>query len=408
MNLNTTVAEASIAVGLILLALLLLTLAIRAAVGWTRKHEVRGDDALTVLAALVAAMFGAQGMWGFLRATLLLPTTLAVLGFTLFELTMLVCALRARRNLLADSSAGPEGAMLWLFAGLAGFFSATHARSWAEALFRLLVPSIAAWLWHRLMRLEHRKLTGKLSGIHWRITPERILVWLRLAEPTVRSTQQVSATRALQALAIAVERARSPLFGRIGGPSRRRLRRAMRRAVHDAELDTDPAAQRKLTAILGVLGGADTLIELRPTAPWVAVDDDQIGRARRLVEDHGVEVDERTRILLGLPATSLPQPRPGRLPSMFIPMQPFAAAPANGAPANRDPNQPNPPVVAGQDGRPDVRATVAATIKTINDQKIGEQVIADELGVKRNWVRKLLGRDSQPASTAINGHTTRQ
>lgn len=385
-----------------LIAAVLVLFGVRRLTRWVSARDIKGDDALTVVAALVAAMFGGQGMWGFLRDTLHLPVPLATLGFLLFELVMLVCALRARRNLLADGKPGPESGMLWLFAALAGFFSATHAATWAEAAFRFIVPSIAAWLWHRLMRLEHRQLTGKLSGIHWRVTPERVLVWLRLAEPTARTTQQVSATRSLETLAIAVQRAHAPLFG-WAWPARRRVTRALRRAVKDADLDTNPDAQRKLTATLGVLSGTDALIALRPTAPWTATDHDLTGRALRLIEDGGIEINERLRILLGTPPTETPLPRMGRLPDLAYPLPRPFTNPVTPNGADRDADDPTGGDRAGHDEDPDVWATVAATVQRLNNQGVGEARIAGDLKISRHQVRKFLGRDTQPASTTVNG-----
>jgi hypothetical protein len=394
-------------IGALLATALLLWFAVRAGRRWIRAHQVTGDDALTVAAALVAAMFGAQGMWGFLRATLHLPTILAALGFTLFELVMLVCALRARRNLLADSSSGPEGAMLWLFAGLAGFFSATHAQSWAEALFRLLVPSIAAWLWHRLMRLEHRQLTGKLSGINWRLTPERILIRLGLADPTDRTAAEVSAERTLTTLAIAARKAGRDRWGILGWLDRRRLDAALQKGAEYAHLSTDPAAQQFLVTTLGVLNGAGDLARLRPVAPWaaavVARPDASQEKITAMAEAGLIDLDGRTLRILGASPTAPVGPRPGRAADLLHPVDMTTARPVTVSLFNRPPNRPVDGNRAAQDPDLDLTATVKATILAANAKGVGEQKIADDLKVSRHWVRKILGRDPQPVPTAVNG-----
>jgi predicted transcriptional regulator len=61
---------------------------------------------------------------------------------------------------------------------------------------------------------------------------------------------------------------------------------------------------------------------------------------------------------------------------------------------------------AAQDEDLDLTSTVRATILAANAKGVGEQRIADELGITRHRVRKFLGNrstESQPAAT-INGH----
>jgi hypothetical protein len=404
--------EDAATIGMLLLAAFLLWLTLWAGRRWIHSHRVKGDDALTVAAALVAAMFGAQGMWGFLRATLHLPTILAALGFTLFELVMLVCALRARRSLLADGSSGPEGAMLWLFA--------THAQSWAEALFRLLVPSIAAWLWHRLMRLEHRQLTGKLSGINWRLTPERILIRLGLADPTDRTAAEVSAERTLMTLAIAARKARTPGWGR-GRLTRRRLDAALQRATEYARLATDPASQQLLITNLGVLNGADALIALTPPAPWLTATSsaqaEPEATIRRLISAGMLEVNDRTKILFGLSATT-PQPlQPGWSPSRLFVVGDSAQQPVEAPPCNQAGNHSTGGTTAGQGADLELSATIRATIQDAAADGLSEREIAKKVGISRDRVRVVLGRPRrgrlglrqpapapQPVLATVNGH----
>lgn len=86
--------------------------------------------------------------------------------------------------------------------------AATEARSVPEVVFRLVSPLVAAWLWERGMRIERRRITG-LRGIHWRLTPERVLVRLGLADATDRTTEQVATQRMLTKVALAAHRARA-------------------------------------------------------------------------------------------------------------------------------------------------------------------------------------------------------
>jgi hypothetical protein len=129
---------------------------------------------------------------------------------------------------------------------------------------------VAAWLWERGMAVERRR-AGR-SAIAWRLTLERVLVRLGLAEPTGRTVGDVAAGRSLARLARVAKRLRSL---RAAGASERRqgraavrLDRAVERAVEHAGLACDPARQQELLAHLGVLYHAGRLADLDPRSPW--------------------------------------------------------------------------------------------------------------------------------------------
>lgn len=396
------------------IAVLLLWVALRLAQRWVRRRKVTGDDMLTVVAAAVAAAFSAQGMWGFFRATLHLPVTLTALGFTLFELVQLVCALRARRSMREHGHTGAEGTVLWLSAGAAGFFSATHAQSWAEALFRLLVPSIAAWLWHRLMKLEHRRTTGRLAGINWRLTPERVLIKLGLADPTDRTAAEVSAERTVMTLAISARKARTAPDNWRGKRARKRLDAALQRAVEYGRLGTDPASELLLVNTLGVLNGADSLKALQPPPPWTttAATAGLENAYRDLIGAGMVEVNDRTRAVLGLSATTAPELQPGWLPSrpLMIGKATQGALP-DGA-VNQAGNHATSDTTAGQDPEVELTATIRATIIAAAANNVSERDIAQQVGISRDRVRAVLGRPrrgrrfraTKPQPASVNGH----
>jgi hypothetical protein len=404
-------------IGVLLLTVFLLWLASHAARRWIRAHHMTGDSALTVLTAIVGTTFTAQGMWAFFRDTLNLAVFLTAAGFLFFELVQLTCAVRARRKMLDPEigHAGPEGIVLWVSAGLSGFFSSTHATSWEEALFRLIVPTGVAWLWHQQMGLEKRQLTGKLSGIaakfagiNWRLTPERVLIKLGLADPTDRTAAQVSAERTLTTLAIAARKAGRERWRPLGWLDRRRLDAALQRATEYAHLSTDPAAQQFLVTTLGVLNGAGDLARLRPVAPWASVVDGQPSQLEAdvvwLAEAGMLDLTAAARSALGVSATGPGAPRPARLPGFLKPVDMTPQRPTDEARGNRDSDWPTGGNRPAQDDDPDPRATVIATVREWNARGVGEQKIADDLGVTRAWVRKVLGRDARPATTGVNGH----
>jgi hypothetical protein len=162
-------------------------------------------------------------------------------------------------------SAGVDGVAMWVLTCLSAVLSATHASNFGEVLFRLSAPLVAAWGWERSMKLERRRRTGT-SGINWKLTPERILVRLGLAEPTERTTAEVDIQRRVTALAIATKRARNAKYFK--GITRRRLDKAMEHAVEYGGLGTDPASKGMLLTTLGALVNTDDLKALTPVAPW--------------------------------------------------------------------------------------------------------------------------------------------
>lgn len=243
----------------------------------TAKQPGRLENRLTFLVAVVAAGVAAQGMWRFFRDVLDFPPEIRIVAFGVLELVTFTCALRARRNIREATTsdqarAGIDGIAVWVVTALSGAFSAMDAESLAEALFRLLMPLLAAWLWERGMSIERRRVRGG-STIHWRVTPERLLVALRLAEPSGRTASEVDAHRRLTRVAKAAVRVRSlrgawDVKGVRLGTAQRRLDRAMRSAVAHAGLAADPDRQHALIAQLGSMYNAGALAELTPDAPW--------------------------------------------------------------------------------------------------------------------------------------------
>ena len=228
------------------------------------------EDVLTMVAAGIATAVAMTGMWKFFGVVLHFDGPLRGLLFAFIELSVITSAVRAKRNMREIQTAGIDGAAMWALTGLSAVLSSLAARSAAEAVFRLSAPLVAAWLWHRGLALERRRTTGRV--IHWRVTTERVLVRLGLAEPTGRDIGDVAADRRLTQLARAAARLR---VRRADGAwswrqawARRRLRAAMEHAVEHAALASDPSRKDDLLALMGALSGADALAKLDPPAPW--------------------------------------------------------------------------------------------------------------------------------------------
>lgn len=241
--------------------------------GGSGREKSTLENRLTFLVAVIIAGVCAQGIGRFFYDKLGFPLALVIIVGGVLELTAFTCALRARRNIREsdDHRAGVDGIAVWVVTALSGSFSAMDADGPEVAIFRLVMPLLAAWLWERGMSIERRKARGG-STIQLRLAPERVLVWLRIAEPSGRTTSDVDAHRRLTRVAKAAAKVRA--LRRDGAGDRRldraqrRLDRAMRAAVTHAGLATDPDRQQALIAQLGSMYNADVLADLNPQAPW--------------------------------------------------------------------------------------------------------------------------------------------
>ncbi|MFB9893343.1 hypothetical protein [Planobispora takensis] len=229
------------------------------------------EDILTVVAASIATGVSAQGMWRFSSDVLGFDGPLRLLLFAFIEVAVITSAVRARRNMRENFSAGIDGVAVWALTCLTAVLSSMDARSVAEAVFRLAAPLVAAWLWERGMAIERHRITGR-SRINWRLTPERMLVRVGLAEVSDRTASEVDAHRRLTRVALAAKKARAL---REAGASDRKMRaalakldREMDRAVEHTGLAADPVRQEALLAQIGALYNTSALIDLSPPVPW--------------------------------------------------------------------------------------------------------------------------------------------
>ncbi|GII83608.1 hypothetical protein Ssi03_15980 [Sphaerisporangium siamense] len=260
-----------------LVALVLAYLALRAAYraasrGYQKFAANRpAEDILTIVAASIATGVSAQGMWRFSGDVLGFDGPLRLLLFAFIEVAVITSAVRARRNMRENFSAGIDGMAVWVLTGLSAVLSSLDARSLAEAIFRLAAPLVAAWLWERGMAIERHRITGR-SRIKWRFTPERAMVRMGLAEVSDRTVTEVDAHRRLTRVALAAKRARAL---REAGASDRKMRaalakldRMMDQAVEHTGLAVDAERQEALLSQIGALYNTSALIDLRPPVPW--------------------------------------------------------------------------------------------------------------------------------------------
>ncbi|SEN30617.1 hypothetical protein [Nonomuraea pusilla] len=255
------------------LAFLIVRVAWRAAVWLFARYVAQRpvEDVLTIVAASIATGVSAQGMWRFSGDVLGLDGPLRLLLFAFIEVAIITSAVRARRNMRENFSAGIDGIAVWALTCLTAVLSSMDARSLPEAVFRLAAPLVAAWLWERGMAIERHRIRGG-GRINWRLTPERLLVRVGLAEVSDRTASEVDAHRRLTRVALAAKRAKAL---REGGASERKMRaalakldKAMDQAVEHTGLAVDPARQEALLAQIAALYNTSALIDADPRVPW--------------------------------------------------------------------------------------------------------------------------------------------
>lgn len=251
---------------------------LRAAQRLFRNHPA--EDIATVVGAIVATGTSATGMWTFFATYVpTMPPSGRVFFFTFLEIFTIAEGLRARRNMRDFKAAGVDLVAMWAGAGVSAFLSCLAATTIAEALFRLVPPLAAAWLWERTLVTERRRSRERgPRQIQWRISPERILVRLNLAEPTGRTLGDVAAQRRITQVALAAERAASLDAGGASagrrGRADRRLRARVVGAVEHAGLATDDERQRQLLSQLAAMRGYRSLATVALASPWEILDGD--------------------------------------------------------------------------------------------------------------------------------------
>ncbi|MFI6595032.1 hypothetical protein ACIBHX_02220 [Nonomuraea sp. NPDC050536] len=242
-----------------------------ASTGWSTLKARPVEDVLTVVAASIATAVSAQGMWRFSGDVLGLDGPLRLLLFAFIEVAIITSAVRARRNMRENYTAGIDGIAVWALTCLTAVLSSMDAHSLPEAVFRLAAPLVAAWLWERGMKLERLRLTG-FRGIHWRVTPERILVRLGLAEATDRTAGDVDAHRRLTRVALAIKDAKA--LQQRGASDRKqraalaKLDKVMDKAVEHTGLAVNPERQKALLAQIDALYSTGALVKREKVAKW--------------------------------------------------------------------------------------------------------------------------------------------
>lgn len=273
------------------------------------------DDIGTLVIAGLATAVSANGMWRFFGDVLNIHGPGQVILFAYLEIILAVSALRARRVVreriqrIKDSGQDDgEGVnvhqmLVWAVAGLSGVLSTLDAPEAGAKIMRLAAPVLAATLWEigqlaDLVSARHKAGLGRRKGtIAWRVSPQRLLVWLRLAEPTARDAGEIDQTRRVTALARAAYRAHTaPQDTRRRRFWEWRLRRLAFAAINHADLGVDEtvaaAVQLRLAAAYQLLNGTSekAVAALQPWRVSVSVGSSE----RSSAVEEALVVDEVT------------------------------------------------------------------------------------------------------------------
>lgn len=242
----------------------LLTMALLLRRGFRAAREAGRGRGITVLinvAALLATSVQASGMWKFFDRTMGLPVGFRIVLFGFMEIALLACGLRARANVEDGADAGIDGVLVWALALASGVMSSTDASSAREALMRVMVAVVVAALWSRdLLAAKKAARAGgarRTGPIRWRITGERLFVWLRLADAVDTTVQGVEAGRRVSRYLRATDRA-ARSWRRPWSPEARADRARMRLTTH-ALMHGDPTAVHERLADAAFADALDRL-----------------------------------------------------------------------------------------------------------------------------------------------------
>ena len=223
------------------------SLVVLAAAAWlairVRRFLTSHDpaDVITGVIALAATGYAATGTWKYLTDAMHYGTDLKTAMVAVLEGAQIAEALRARKNIRESGSAGVDGIGMWVLTGISAALSTSVAGNVREALGRAIIPAVGAWLWERALAPQRRAARARKARgpVRWRITPERVFVWLRLADAVDTDVSTVEAGRRVSRYLRTTGRA-ARSWRRPWSPEARADRARMRLTTH-ALMHGDPA-----------------------------------------------------------------------------------------------------------------------------------------------------------------------
>ena len=198
-------------------------------------------DLITAVIALAATAYAGTGTWKYLTDAMHYGPDLRVFLVAVLEGAQVAEALRARKNIRETGSAGVDGVGLWVLTGISAALSTSVVGNVREALGRAIIPAVGAWLWERALAPQRRAARARRERgpVRWRITPERVFVWLRLADAVDTDVSTVEAGRRVSRYLRTTDRA-ARKWRRPWSPEARADRARMRLTTH-ALMHGDPS-----------------------------------------------------------------------------------------------------------------------------------------------------------------------
>jgi hypothetical protein len=309
MNATTLTHWASTAPAWQLTAVGIVTLAALAAAAWlatvVRRLLAGHDlaDVITGVIALAATGYAATGTWKYLTDAMHYGVDLKAVLVAVLEGAQIAEALRARKNIKESGTAGVDGVGLWVLTGISAALSTSVAGNVREALGRAIIPAVGAWLWERALAPQRRAArVRKAKGpIRWRITPERVAVWLRLADAVDTDVVTVDSARRVAGYLKATDRQARPKLLRVLTLADARAYRRRMKLIGDALRHGDPSEVHER---LSDAAFTDALKRLGIAKPEGASVD-----ASAQSPDDASKVRTQTASVAGSPLIALPQSR---------------------------------------------------------------------------------------------------
>lgn len=283
--------------GLCALLIALLALSLRSRHKRT-QHETEGkkgdltrtDLAVTRITGILATAVVATGAWKVFGDVLHLHPAIRLVLFFFAEAQIVAAWRRVRRHIHRHAALGPGIRTIYGIAFGSALVAAFDADNLVEVLLRFFAAGVAAYMIAEELAeeldiyltahpdLRPGSISARVRGrIKWALNPERILVWLRLAEPTERTVEEVERQRrvarfARTAYRLQLLKENDAAKWRIGW-ARWSLRRQTESGNEHLNLATDDRALGDVRSHLALLYGAEAgtsraaVSDLNPLAP---------------------------------------------------------------------------------------------------------------------------------------------
>lgn len=399
--------------GAALLALIAARMLWKAVRGTVKAWKI--EDVITVLIALGATVYAGTGNWKFLDKAMHYGTDLRIVLVCVFEGAVVVEAIRARRNIEDYGEPGTDGTGLRVLAGLSSLLSVSESATIQEALGRLASPILAAFLWERLMKHKLDAEAAKAAAvrrrerdaleadkrrtrIRWRMRPERIAVWLRLADAADTEVSALETNRKVMSFLKATDREKRPRLLRwatLAGPRASRARRHL--AAHSLLHHGDPRAVHTELA--------DQMLTLALTRLGITTGTEQTGESDSAQAESPAAVEAESAGESEAPVVSN---EVSQALSLWTPEHPgFAKAIASLPPVTQRPAKP--PRVAAASGPARRQAAVTARVSTDHNsvakawldsvaagKPLSTRQLADATGVSQSTAARVVGELRDP------------